>query len=104
MRTRALGIIGLLFLLVLIGKSPQMGAVTDVKRPLLIHEGPIQGVEQQTPTGAYWFQVGTEGDASSAGHYGASVMIRTVYDRANNDAHSYWLATSLMAPSSRSDI
>ena len=91
MRTRTLGIIGLLFLLVLIGKSPQMGAVTDVKRPLLIHEGPIQGVEQQTPTGAYWFQVGTEGDASSAGHYGASVMIRTVYDQANNDAHSYWV-------------
>jgi len=73
--------------------TPQLDSVSRInaKRPLQIPQGPIRGIEQQASTGAYWFQVGATGDSSSAGHYGASVMIRTVYDQANNDAHSYWV-------------
>src|SRR2546422_5722281 len=73
--------------------TPQLDSVSGInaKIPLQIHQGPIRGIEQQASTGAYWFQVGASGDSSSAGHYGASVMIRTVYDQANNDAHSYWV-------------
>src|SRR2546425_9552631 len=73
--------------------TPQLDSVSGInaKIPLQIHQGPIRGIEQQASTGAYWFQVGATGDSSSAGHYGASVMIRTVYDQANNDAHSYWV-------------
>src|SRR3989442_12963114 len=72
--------------------TPQLDSVSGInaKIPLQIHQGPIRGIEQQASTGAYWFQVGATGDSSSAGHYGASVMIRTGYDEANNDAHSYW--------------
>ena len=93
MRATSLGIIGLLFLLALGGMAPQLSLVSGSyeKRPLLINQGPVHGVNQQATTGAYWFQVGATGDPSSAGHYGASVMIRTVYDQANNDAHSYWV-------------
>ena len=92
-RTRTVGVIGLLFLVVLAGATskPNMVVGNDPKRPMLIPQGPIHNVELQAPTGAYWFQVGAQGDASSSGHYGASVMIRTVYDQANNDAHSYWV-------------
>src|SRR3989475_9272817 len=73
--------------------TPQLDSVSGInaKIPLQIHQGPIRGIEQQASTGAYWFQVGATGDSSSVGHYGASVMIRTVYDQANNDAHSYWV-------------
>jgi len=93
LRAVTLGIIGLLSLLVLAGMTPQLDSVSRInaKRPLQIHQGPIRGIDQQASTGAYWFQVGATGDSSSAGHYGASVMIRTVYDQANNDAHSYWV-------------
>src|SRR6267378_5509182 len=94
MRAGFLGIIGLLFLLLVVtGLTPQLRTVSgiDAKKPLLIQQGPVQSVGRQAPTGAYWFQVGATGDPSSAGHYGASVMIRTVYDQANNDAHSYWV-------------
>src|SRR2546428_2426388 len=92
MRATSLGIIGLLFLLALEGMAPQLSAVSGSyeKRPLLINQGPVH-VNQQATTGAYWFQVGATGDPSGPGHYGASVMIRTVYDQANNDAHSYWV-------------
>jgi hypothetical protein len=93
-RTRTLGVIGLLFLLVVLSGTairPNVDVGNDPKRPLLMPQGPIHTVELQAPTGAYWFQVGAQGDASSSGHYGASVMIRTVYDQANNDAHSYWV-------------
>src|SRR5207245_7207391 len=72
--------------------TPQLDSVSGInaKIPLQIHQGPIRGIEQQASTGAYWFQVGATGDSSSAGHYGASVMIRTVYDQANIGAQWYW--------------
>jgi hypothetical protein len=43
----------------------------------------------------YWFQVGAIGDSQTASTNGANVTIRTVYDKLNNDAHSYWVGTLL---------
>lgn len=43
----------------------------------------------------YWFQVGAIGDSQTAYTAGANVTIRTVYDRLNNDAHSYWVGSLL---------
>ncbi len=39
----------------------------------------------------YWYQTGAMGSSSSYNYVAASVMIRTVYDQVNNDAHSYWV-------------
>src|SRR5262245_41629174 len=62
------------------------------KVPLSIVEGPLGSIREQLaspPT--YWFQVGAIGDSSSSGYVGANVTIRTVYDVAVDDAHSYWI-------------
>src|SRR5260370_18518527 len=45
--------------------------------------------------GPYWFQEGAIGDSSIFNSVGASVMIRTVYDKVNNNAHSYWVGSIL---------
>jgi len=63
-------------------------------QPLLIPQGPM-GVTSATAGDPYWFQVGASGDSSIYNSVGASVMIRTVYDRVNNDAHSYWVGSIL---------
>src|SRR5256712_2583040 len=63
-------------------------------QPLLIPQGPM-GVASATAGDPYWFQVGASGDSSIYNSVGASVMIRTVYDRVNNDAHSYWVGSIL---------
>src|SRR5947199_7217525 len=62
--------------------------------PLPIRQGPI-GVSSASPGDPYWFQLGAIGDSSTRNSVGASVMIRTVYDKLNNDAHSYWVGSLL---------
>jgi hypothetical protein len=63
-------------------------------QPLRIPEGPL-GVTSATTGDPYWFQEGVIGDSSIYQSTGASVMIRTVYDNVNNDAHSYWVGSIL---------
>jgi hypothetical protein len=63
-------------------------------QPLLIPQGPM-GVTSATSGDPYWFQVGAIGDSGIYKSVGASVMIRTVYDKVNNDAHSYWVGSIL---------
>jgi len=63
-------------------------------QPLLIPQGPM-GVTSATAGDPYWFQVGAIGDSGIYKSVGASVMIRTVYDKVNNDAHSYWVGSIL---------
>src|SRR5438034_6215604 len=63
-------------------------------QPLLIRQGPM-GVSSASPGDPYWFQQGAIGDSSTHNSWGASVMIRTVYDKLNNDAHSYWVGSLL---------
>lgn len=63
-------------------------------QPLRIPEGPL-GVTSSTTGDPYWFQEGAIGDQSIFQSTGASVMIRTVYDSVNNDAHSYWVGSIL---------
>jgi len=64
------------------------------RQPLLIPQGPM-GVTSATAGDPYWFQVGAIGDSRIYKSVGASVMIRTVYDKVNNDAHSYWVGSIL---------
>ncbi len=53
------------------------------------------GVTSATSSDPYWFQEGAIGDSSIYNSVGASVTIRTVYDKVNNDAHSYWVGSIL---------
>jgi zinc-ribbon domain len=62
--------------------------------PVPIPQGPI-GRAHTSPGDPYWFQQGAIGDSSTYSSVGASVMIRTVYDKMNNDAHSYWVGSIL---------
>src|SRR5437899_3093728 len=72
-------------------------------QPLRIPEGPM-GVTSAGPGDPLWFQQGAIGDQSTHNSVGASVMIRTVYDKVNNDAHSYWLGAHYPTePLSKSD-
>jgi hypothetical protein len=61
---------------------------------LRIPEGPM-GVASATASDPYWFQEGAIGDSNIYNSVGASVAIRTVYDKVNNDAHSYWVGSIL---------
>ena len=63
-------------------------------QPLPIPQGPM-GVTNVAAGDPYWFQEGVIGDSSIYQSTGASVMIRTVYDSVNNDAHSYWVGSIL---------
>ncbi|HEX4922345.1 MAG TPA: zinc-ribbon domain-containing protein [Candidatus Bathyarchaeia archaeon] len=67
-------------------------------KPLLIREGPI-GATGASSGDPYWFQQGAFGVSSpvcdTCNSVGASVMIRTVYDSVDNDAHSYWIGAIL---------
>lgn len=63
-------------------------------QPRLIPQGPM-AVSSPTPGDPYWFQQGAIGDSATQKSVGASVMIRTVYDSVNNDAHSYWVGSLL---------
>src|SRR2546428_144587 len=68
--------------------------VVNSEEPLRIRQGPI-GVAEANPSDPFWFQQGAIGDQSTYNSVGASVMIRTVYDKVNNDAHSYWVGSIL---------
>jgi hypothetical protein len=72
--------------------SPSNSQVSG--EPLRIPQGPM-GVSSATTGDPYWFQEGAIGDSSIFNSVGASVMIRTVYDKVNNDAHSYWVGSIL---------
>jgi zinc ribbon protein len=63
-------------------------------QPLRIPQGPM-GVTSATTGDPYWFQEGAIGDSNIYSSVGASVAIRTVYDKVNNDAHSYWVGSIL---------
>jgi hypothetical protein len=75
------------------GQNPVLGGPAAA-HPLLIPEGPM-GVRSAATGDPYWFQEGAIGDSSIYKSTGASVMIRTVYDNVNNDAHSYWVGSLL---------
>src|SRR5256885_5658438 len=68
--------------------------VVNSEEPLRIRQGPI-GVAEANPSDPFWFQQGAISDPSTYNSVGASVMIRTVYDKVNNDAHSYWVGSIL---------
>jgi zinc ribbon protein len=63
-------------------------------QPLSIPEGPM-GVSSAVTGDPYWFQQGVQGDSSTYSSVGARVTIRTVYDKVNDDAHSYWVGSIL---------
>jgi len=68
---------------------------SNLAKPLLIREGPI-GATSASTGDPYWFQQGAFSDPNiTHNSIGASVMIRTVYDTVNNDAHSYWVGAVL---------
>jgi zinc ribbon protein len=73
------------------GPSPGRSVATQ---PLRIPQGPM-GVTSATTNDPYWFQEGAIGDSSIYNSVGASVAIKTVYDKVNNDAHSYWVGSIL---------
>ncbi|TMI32940.1 hypothetical protein E6H29_01405 [Candidatus Bathyarchaeota archaeon] len=64
-------------------------------KPVLIPEGPYGAAATSTPVDHYWFQTGAMGYSSglsaSSDYTAANVTIRTVFDKVNNDAHSYWV-------------
>src|SRR2546430_16473487 len=62
--------------------------------PLPVRQGPM-GVSSASHRDPYWFQQGVIGDSSTRDSAGASGMIRKIYDRLKNDAHSYWVARLL---------
>jgi hypothetical protein len=64
------------------------------KQPILIPQGPIL-ITNQANDPVYWFQEGAIGDPATYNSVGANITIRTVYDRLNNDAHSYWIGSLL---------
>ncbi len=43
----------------------------------------------------YWFQEGAFGDSNTHNSVGVNVTIRTVYDKVDQDAHSYWVGSIL---------
>jgi hypothetical protein len=69
-------------------------SIMSSEKPVPIPEGPI-GRVHASPGDPYWFQQGAVGDTSTYNSVGASVQIRTVYDKDNNDAHSYWVGSIL---------
>ncbi len=72
--------------------SPQSAIPTNPPQqaPALIYQGPL-GVSPSSAGDPYWYQTGAMGSSSSYNYVAASVMIRTVYDQVNKDAHSYWV-------------
>jgi len=61
--------------------------------PQPIRQGPLETT--YALGGYYWFQIGAIGDSNSYNVDSANITIRTVYDQVRNDAHSYWVGTSL---------
>src|SRR2546422_4241503 len=61
-----------------------------VQAPAPIRQGPW-GLQSSSGADPYWYQTGAMGNSNSSNYVAASVMIGTVYDRVNSDAHSYWV-------------
>ncbi len=59
------------------------------KKPSLIRQGPT--MVQASSGLKYWFQAGAIGTSASSNYAAANITIRTVYDKVNNDGHSYWI-------------
>ncbi len=74
--------------------SPLATSLDVPKQPLLIRQGPMSTTNQASDP-VFWFQQGAVGDSQTANTIGANVTIRTVYDRLNQDAHSYWVGSLL---------
>src|SRR6266568_5588248 len=72
--------------------SPQSALLTAPSNevPAPIYQGPW-GISPSSNADPYWYQTGAMGSSSSYNYVAASVMVRTVYDQVNNDAHSYWV-------------
>ncbi len=70
--------------------------VQSAKQPLPIRQGPMQtpGSTIEAPQ-PYWFQQGAMGGNGTQNSVGANITIRTVYDKVNQDAHSYWVGSLL---------
>src|SRR5881396_4229144 len=97
MKTLSLMVVAALAMLSLggpVGNHVQTSTNSVPGEPLPIRQGPI-GVSSASPGDPYWFQQGAIGDSITRNSVGASVMIRTVYDKLNNDAHSYWVGSLL---------
>ena len=72
------------------------------KKPLPIVQGPWQTFSSPaadpspcTLPFCYWFQVGAQGNSATSNSVGVNVTIRTVFDKVNQDAHSYWVGSIL---------
>ena len=66
------------------------------KQPIPIRQGPIGGSTVSIGTSRYyWFQEGAFGDSNTKNSIGVNVTIQTVYDKVNQDAHSYWVGSLL---------
>ncbi len=64
------------------------------EQPQPIREGPM-GASNTATGDPYWFQQGVVGDSYTHNSIAARVTIRTVYDKVNDDAHSYWVGSIL---------
>jgi len=95
-QVRSIRTFALAFILILLPASvvaqqfPAEGEREGSKTPVPIRQGPILLNQASVPV-YYWYQVGAIGTSSSYDFTGANITIRTVYDRVNNDAHSYWV-------------
>lgn len=79
----------------ILGRPVSGNDFESTKQPMLIRQGPIQSPDSTCSPGPCWFQEGAIGDAQTYNSVGANITIRTVYDRLNNDAHSYWVGSVL---------
>src|SRR6266568_3588650 len=102
MRTRTLRIALVILTVILglqsfivLGRNSLTVTSNSALIPRPIRQGPLQTT--YALGGYYWFQIGAIGDSSSYNVDGANITIRTVYDQVRNDAHSYWVGTSLGA-------
>jgi hypothetical protein len=80
----------LTFLVVLAVSSQHTPITSSHKVPQQIYQWPL-GLSGSSAGDPYWYQTGAMGSSSSNNYVAASVSIRTVYDRVNGDAHSYWV-------------
>ena len=85
----------LLIQIAVLGRPVNGNHIESTKQPMLIRQGPIQSPDSTCSPGPCWFQEGAIGDVQTYKSVGANITIRTVYDRLNSDAHSYWVGSLL---------
>src|SRR3989442_10988919 len=100
MRTRTLRIALVILTVILglqsfivLGRNSLTVTSNSALIPRPIRQGPLETT--YALGGYYWFQIGAIGDSNSYSVDSANITIRTVYDQVRNDAHSYWVGTSL---------